>query len=58
MKNDNEIIKVEMSNDPILEVPDTMLMEFNTIKFLGILFIGLGVGFIIYEKISYKNAKK
>lgn len=50
IENDKEIIKVEMSNDPIIKVPNTMLMEINTAKILGIIIVSLGISFIIYEK--------
>lgn len=50
IKNENEIIKIEMSNDKIISIPNTMKEEINAIKTLGIILISIGTIFIIYEK--------
>lgn len=54
IKENGEIVKVEMKNKPIenniIEVPDTLANDKNIIGILGLILIIFGIGVILYAK--------
>lgn len=50
IKYDNELVKVSMTNEKLIEVPNTYKNEINALVVTGILLIVVGITFTIYEK--------
>lgn len=56
IKADGEIVKADMTNEQIVEVPNTEAVGTHLPLIIGLCFAGLGVGIFVYEKI--KKGKK
>ena len=52
--NDGEIIKANMTNEMIVEVPSTGISDSNVLNIIGIIVIVLGIGYIAYDKYKRK----
>lgn len=54
IKDNGEIVKANMSNDQIIDVPDTGISDSNILNVVGIIAIVLGLGYIAYDKFKKK----
>ena len=55
IKADGEIVKADMTNEKIVEVPNTEAMGTHLPLIIGLCFAGLGVGIFVYEKIKKRK---
>lgn len=51
---DKQYIKLSMTNDMIIEVPNTFLFDYKFIELIGLIIIFLSIGGIIYDKTQKK----
>ena len=51
---DGQIIKANMTNELIVEVPNTGISDSNVLNIIGIVVIVLGIGYIAYDKFKKK----
>lgn len=51
---DEQIIKANMTNELIVEVPNTGISDSNVLNIIGIVVIVLGIGYIAYDKFKKK----
>ena len=56
IKENGEIVKANMTNEQIVEVPNTEAVDSHLPLILGLCFAGVGVGIFVYEKVK-KNKK-
>ena len=54
IKDNGEIIKADMTNELIVDVPDTDIADSNILNVIGIVAIVLGLGYIAYDKFKKK----
>ncbi|MFR5856621.1 MAG: collagen binding domain-containing protein, partial [Bacilli bacterium] len=54
IKDNGEIVKADMSNEQIIDVPDTGILNSNILNVIGIIAIVLGLGYIAYDKFKKK----
>lgn len=50
LTEDNEIVKLGLTNKIIIKVPDTMINEINTTILIGLIFMIVGIGWYLYAK--------
>lgn len=50
IKENGEIIKADMTNEQIVEVPNTSISDSKVLNVVGLVLIVAGVGYIIYDK--------
>ena len=51
---DGQIIKANMTNELVVEVPNTGISDSNILNIIGIVVIVLGIGYIAYDKFKKK----
>lgn len=54
IKDNGEIVKADMSNEQMIDVPDTDIADSNILNIIGIVAIVLGLGYIAYDKFKKK----
>ena len=50
IRENNQIIKVTMKNEKIVEVPNTSINDSKILDIMGVIFILSGIGYIVYDK--------
>ena len=50
IKVDGEIVKADMTNEQIVEVPNTSISDSKVLEIAGIVLILAGLGYIAYDK--------
>ena len=50
IKADGEIVKADMTNEQIVEVPNTSISDSKVLEIAGIVLILAGLGYIVYDK--------
>ena len=50
IKADGEIVKADMTNEQIVEVPNTSISDSKVLEISGIVLILAGLGYIAYDK--------
>ena len=50
IKADGEIVKADMTNEQIVEVPNTSISDSKVLEIAGIVLILAGLGYIAYDK--------
>ena len=55
IKDNGEIVKADMSNEQIVDVPDTGISDSKLLNVIGIVLIVAGIGYLTYDKFKKKK---